>query len=118
MARQSGPTVGEGDLYYYIDASCYRAIMGCLNDPSNEFYEFFSEWSGMSNSQILAALGEMEYSDPDPNTDKWNLLGGEYGDLMESFIVYGEENGLECEVTNGPLGVITIINSHQGTGGF
>ncbi len=128
MASQSScMTVGQGDLYSYFEADCLNFIKSSILDPSSEIAELLVDWSGMDIEDIQVALGTLEYCeeygvyiDPDPNSDRWSLMGGEYSDLAEAIMVAGEEWGLDCEPQNGQIGpgVITILNSHQGTGGF
>ena len=119
MPRRKGPTVGQGDVYSYIEPGCYNALMNVLNDPNNEWYELLQKDSGMSIAEIRSALGELQYDstydvyyDPNSVDSKWDLMG-DYGELAAVLEDFGIENGVDCG-----LGVITIINSHQGVGGL
>ena len=119
MARRKGPTVGEGDLYSYLEPECYNAVMNVLRDPTNEWYEYLQEGSGMTLTEIQTALGSLVYDadynvyyDPDSENSKWDLMG-DYGDLAMVLEEFGMENDVDCG-----LGAITILNSHQGWGGL
>ena len=119
MTRRKGPTVGEGDVYSCLEPECYNAVMNVLRDPSNEWYEFLQDESGMSITEIQTALGVLQYDptqnvyyDPDNENSKWDLMG-DYGDLALAIEMFGDEQGVDCG-----LGAITIINSHQGVGGM
>ena len=120
MAKfRATPTPGDGNLYSYLEPECYNAVMNVLRDPSNEWYDFLQDDSGMSIAEIQAALGELVfeptynvYYDPDCENSKWDLMG-EYGDLALTIEMFGDEQGVDCG-----LGVINILNSHQGVGGL
>ena len=120
MAKfKASPTPGDGNLYSYLEPECYNALMNVLRDPSNEWYEFLQDESGMSITEIQAALGGLVYEptydvyyDPDNENSKWDLMG-DYGDLCMAIEGFGDMEGVDCG-----LGVITILNSHQGVGGL
>lgn len=119
MALLQGMSVGEGDLYTTYEPECYNKIMSILNDPENEWSQMIAEESGFSIEQLKIDWGRFVYSSdydvyywPDLENCPWDLMG-DYSDVVEMFMAIGEEEGVNCD-----LGVMTIINSHQGWGGL
>ena len=117
---QSGMTVGEGDVYNYIEPDCYAAIMSILNNPEHELYGLLSDPDLMKEafSHLVFSQDYNVWYDPyssqgGSHETSWDLLGGEYGELELDIEMIGEESGLECGID-----AMTIINSHQGTAGF
>lgn len=119
MARQ-GMTVGEGDVYTYFEPDCYNAVMEVLNNPGHELYDLLSD-PDLAREAFSHLVFSPEYnvwydpysSEGGSTAEAWDLLGGEYGDVSLEIEVLGEELGVDCGI-----GAMTIINSHQGTGGF
>jgi hypothetical protein len=117
---QSGMTIGEGDLYTTYEAECYNKIMSILNDPTNLLNDEMEGYTGYDRATILGIMSRFVYAPeydvyywPDLTDTSWDLMGGEYSDLIEVFEFIGEEEGVDCG-----LGVTTILNSHQGSAGF
>ena len=119
MARQ-GMTVGEGDVYTTYEPDCYNAVMEVLNNPDHELYYLLSD-PDLTRQLLSYLVYSPKYnvwydpysSEGGSNEDAWELLGGEYSDIILDIETLGEELGVDCG-----LGITTIINSHQGTGGF
>lgn len=120
LPLQSGMTVGEGDVYKYYEPECYIAIKNVLDNPDHELYGLLSDpdLARQAFSQLVYSAEYNVYYDPyssegGSNENAWDLLGGIYGDVALEIESLGDELGVDCG-----LGGVTIINSHQGTGGM
>lgn len=122
---QSGMTVGEGDVYSGLGADCVNAVLEVLNNPDHELYGLLSdpEYTLQFLNQLKLNYSEEfdAYYDPlslegDVNAEKWDLLGGEYSDMLLEIQMLGMELSGDEEWCG--LAAVTLLNSHQGSAGF
>jgi len=119
-----GMSVGEGDVYSGLGASCVNAVIGVLSNPDHELYDLVSdpEYTLQFLNQLKTNYSvEFDaYYDPlsvkgGANAEKWDILVGEYSDMLLEIQMLGMEISGDEEFC-GPAAV-TLLNSHQGSAG-